>query len=64
MASEYEGKATFYTFDVDTNPDVAQELGISTMPTFVIFKDGDLMGNVSGAKAKELREAVEQNVAR
>lgn len=63
MASEYEGRATFYTFDVDSNPDVAQELGISTMPTFVIFKDGDLQDNVSGAKPKELRSAVEQSIA-
>jgi thioredoxin 1 len=61
MAAEFP-KAKFYTFDVEENPDVAQELGVSVMPTFTIFKDGDLMESVSGAKAKALREAVEKNL--
>ncbi|KAF2429169.1 thioredoxin-like protein [Tothia fuscella] len=53
-------KANFYTYDVDSNPDVAQELGVSSMPTFTIFKDGDLEDSVTGAKIKELRAAVEK----
>jgi thioredoxin 1 len=61
LAAEFP-KAHFYTFDVDENPDVAQELGVSTMPTFTIFKDGDLQESVGGAKIQALKAAVEKNL--
>jgi thioredoxin 1 len=63
MANEYADKgARFYQFDVDKCPDIAQELGVRVMPTFTIFKDGDIQEGVSGARAKELREKVEGNL--
>lgn len=31
------------------------------MPTFHIFKDGDLKDSVTGAKAKELEKAISSN---
>jgi len=31
----------FYTYDVEEAPDIAQELGVSRMPTFSLFRDGD-----------------------
>lgn len=49
---------TFYKVDVDEVPDVAQELGVRAMPTFVIFKDGEKVGEVVGANAKALEAAV------
>lgn len=33
------------------------------MPTFSIFKDGDIMDGVTGAKPKELRKAIEENLS-
>ena len=60
MAAEYADRgARFYAFDVDESPDIAQELGINMMPTFVLFKNGDLEDSVTGAKAAELRKKVE-----
>ncbi|EGP88533.1 uncharacterized protein MYCGRDRAFT_29470, partial [Zymoseptoria tritici IPO323] len=41
-------EANFYTYDTDTAGDIAQELGVSQMPTFHVFKDGDVVGSVSG----------------
>lgn len=61
LSSEFP-KANFYVFDVDEQPDIAQELGIRVMPTFNLFKDGDLMDGISGAKIKPLREAIEKNL--
>jgi thioredoxin 1 len=61
LATEFSN-AKFYIFDVDEQPDIAQELGIRVMPTFNLFKDGDLMDGISGAKVKPLREAVEKNL--
>jgi thioredoxin 1 len=33
------------------------------MPTFSIFKDGDIQEGVTGARAKEVRKAIENCLA-
>ncbi|KAI4230815.1 MAG: hypothetical protein L6R40_007925 [Gallowayella cf. fulva] len=50
--------ARFYKLDIDEVPDVAQELGVRAMPTFVIFKDGEKVGEVVGAHVETLRAKV------
>jgi len=51
--------AHFVKIDVDEVPDVAQELGIRAMPTFVIFKDGEKIQDVVGANPKALEAAIQ-----
>jgi hypothetical protein len=51
-------RAHFVKLDVDEVPDVAQELGIRAMPTFLIFKDGEKVKEVVGANAKALDAAI------
>ncbi|KAF2134412.1 thioredoxin-like protein [Dothidotthia symphoricarpi CBS 119687] len=58
MVAEYPD-VHFYTYDVEECDDIAQELGVSQMPTFSIFKDGDIQEGVTGAKPKEIRKAIE-----
>ena len=63
MVEEYKDKEVkFYTYDVEKTEDIAHELGVRQMPTFSIFKDGDIMGGVTGAKPKEVRKAIEENL--
>lgn len=50
----------FVKIDVDEVPDVAQELGIRAMPTFVIFKDGEKDSEVVGANPKALEAAIQK----
>jgi thioredoxin 1 len=54
--------ARFYKLDVDEVPDVAQELGIRAMPTFLLFKGGDKVAEVVGANPKALEAAIKANV--
>ncbi|KAF2259472.1 thioredoxin-like protein [Lojkania enalia] len=61
MMSEYPD-VKFYTYDVEETPDIAQELGVSQMPTFSVFKDGDIQEGVRGAKVAELRKVIERNL--
>jgi len=61
--SEKYANARFYKLDVDDVPDVAQELGIRAMPTFLLFKDGEKVGEVVGANPKALEAAIEKAVA-
>lgn len=45
----------FIKLDVDEVADVAQELGIRAMPTFIIFKNGEAVKEVVGANPKALQ---------
>jgi thioredoxin 1 len=49
----------FIKLDVDEVSDVAQELGIRAMPTFLIFKNGVKVGEVVGANPPALKAAIE-----
>jgi len=56
-------EARFYKIDVDECPDVAQELGIRAMPTFVLFKGGEKVEEVVGANPKALEAAIKKHYA-
>ncbi|EMD86195.1 hypothetical protein COCC4DRAFT_135611 [Bipolaris maydis ATCC 48331] len=60
--SEQYPAARFYKLDVDEVPDVAQELGIRAMPTFLLFKGGDKVAEVVGANPKALEAAIKANL--
>jgi thioredoxin-like negative regulator of GroEL len=60
--SEQFTGAHFVKLDVDEVPDVAQELGIRAMPTFLIFKNEDKVQEVVGANPKALLAAIESAV--
>lgn len=53
----------FIKVDVDEVPDVAQELNIRAMPTFIIFKNGEKVGEIVGANPPALKAAIEKAVA-
>ncbi|KAI1176709.1 thioredoxin-like protein [Nemania sp. FL0916] len=44
----------FVKIDVDELPDLSQELGISAMPTFIAFKNGEIADKVVGASVPKI----------
>ena len=52
LAEEYEGKFNFTKVDVDANPKTAMQFGIRSIPTLLIFKDGQVAEQVIGAVPK------------
>ncbi|KAF5332810.1 hypothetical protein D9611_005257 [Ephemerocybe angulata] len=50
----------FYKVDVDAQTEIAQEVGIRAMPTFLFFKDGEKKGDVTGANPPALETLVKQ----
>ena len=54
---------TFYKLDVDEVPDVAQDLGVRAMPTFLLFKDGEKFTEVVGANPKALEAAIKKGLS-
>lgn len=50
----------FYKIDVDEVEDVAQEVGIRAMPTFMIFKDGEKVNELVGAHPQKLHTFLQE----
>ncbi|RHZ52932.1 hypothetical protein CDV55_104043 [Aspergillus turcosus] len=49
LFSNQYANVKFFKVDVDKVPDVAQELGVSSMPSFYLFQGGDYVDKVVGA---------------
>ncbi|KAI9772531.1 MAG: mitochondrial thioredoxin [Geoglossum simile] len=54
--------AKFFKLDVDEVSDVAQELGIRAMPTFLLFSNGEKASEVVGANARAIEAAIKNLV--
>jgi thioredoxin 1 len=52
LAEEYEGRFNFTKLDVDSNPQVAMQFGIRSIPTLLLFKDGKVAEQIVGAVPK------------
>ena len=60
LAEEYEGKISFAKLDVDQNPRTASKYGIMSIPTLLIFKDGNPVSNIVGFRPKaELKRSLD-----
>jgi thioredoxin 1 len=52
IAQQYEGKVKVVKLNTDDNPQVASQYGIRSIPTLMIFKDGQRVDMVVGAIPK------------
>lgn len=52
LASEYEGRAAIGKVNVDENQAVAQRYGVMSIPSLLVFKGGEVVGQVVGALPK------------
>lgn len=51
----------FFKCDVDDQEQVAAEVGVKAMPTFMLFKQGEKVGSVVGADPNKLKAALEHH---
>lgn len=56
LAAEKEGTLKVAKVDVDNNPEIAMKFGIRSIPTLLIFKDGQVVDQMIGAVAKAMIE--------
>ena len=56
LAGEYEGKAIVAKMDVDQNAQIPAKFGIRSIPTLMVFKNGQLVDKVIGAVPKNVLE--------
>jgi len=52
LSDEYEGKVTIAKMNVDDNPVTPGKFGIRAIPTLIIFKDGEVVDQITGAVGK------------
>lgn len=60
LTEEYP-KAAFYKIDVDENMELARELEVMAMPTFLLTKDGSILEKIVGADPSRLEKFIKDN---
>lgn len=53
LAAEYDGKVSVVKMNVDENMETSGKYNVMSIPTFIIFKDGEPVSTFVGAKSKE-----------
>ena len=65
FANEYEGKAVICKLNVDENQETARKYKVMSIPTLLLFKDGEIKDQVVGAMPKDqLKERLDALVSR
>jgi thioredoxin len=52
IAGEYDGKAGVGKIDVDSQMELAQRFEVSSIPTLIVFKDGEVAEKFIGVTSK------------
>ena len=52
LATELAGEVDVYKVDVDENPELAQRYGVMSIPTLVVFENGQVKNQTMGAQPK------------
>lgn len=53
LANEFEGKTSVCKLNVDEMPDIASQYKIMSIPTVMIFKNGEVIDKAVGVRTKE-----------
>jgi thioredoxin 1 len=54
LADEMKGQATLAKVNVDDEPELASQFGVRSIPTLLLFKDGQLVDTMVGINPKNV----------
>lgn len=54
LAGDYQGKAVIAKLNVDENPQVTARFGVRSIPTLLVFKNGQIVDKQIGAVPKSV----------
>lgn len=63
LAAQYQGKLKVAKVNVDDSPEVAQQFMVTSIPTFILFKNGKAADRTLGAMPKgQFQKFIERNL--
>ena len=63
LAAQYDGKIKVGKCDIDANPQVPTRYDVRSIPTLLMFKDGQVVGQVVGAVPRaKLEELIKKSL--
>ena len=63
LASQYQGKVKVAKINVDDSPEVAQKFMVTSIPTFILFKNGEAADRTMGAMPKgQFQQFIDRNL--
>jgi thioredoxin 1 len=54
LAQEFDSQVTIAKVDSSANPDLTERYQVQSLPTFIFFKDGEVVHRLAGAKRKNM----------
>ncbi|GBD24287.1 Thioredoxin 1 [bacterium HR29] len=64
LSAEYAGKVNFFKLNTDENPSTPAKYGIRSIPSLLIFKNGQLKGTIVGFRPKsDLKKRLDEVLA-
>ena len=58
LGDQYQGKFTVAKLDVDQNPSIAARYGVMSIPTLIVFRDGEEVTRRVGVQSLQELEAM------
>jgi thioredoxin 1 len=62
LATEYNGKALVGKLNVDENPVIARKYGVTSIPTLLFFKGGEVVDQMIGFPAGNAKKIIEEKL--
>jgi thioredoxin 1 len=63
LNEEFENKINIGKVNVDDNPEISEKFGISSIPTFILLKEGKEIDRMNGALTQdELEEFINKHL--
>lgn len=62
MSIDYTGRMKIAKVNVDRNPELAQQFGVMSIPTFVFIKNGQVVDKVLGAQSRATMDGLVKRV--
>ena len=62
LAAEYAGKAVVGKVNVDENPAIASRYGVTSIPTLIFLKNGDVKDQMIGVPAGNAKRVIEEKL--
>ena len=58
LAQEYDGKAKIVKINIDDNQNTPAQFGVRSIPTLILFKNGNEVEKIIGAQSKDKLKAM------